>query len=171
MDQQDRDDWQRFRHGDGISLQRIYHRHKDRLYSYCLFVTGNRELSEDIVQETFLKLAEQTQRLDNDVSIKDWLFICARNLTLNNIKKHQRRTVLLSKIDDFKAELDMETKLFIQDVLDKLDHDERELILLREQQRYPVTEIAKMLGISEEAVRVRLYRVRKKMQQIVREKI
>jgi RNA polymerase sigma-70 factor (ECF subfamily) len=169
MDQHDRDDWQRFRQGDGIGLQRIYHRHKDRLYSYCLYVTGNRELSEDIVQETFLKLAQQTQRLDNDVSIKDWLFICARNLTLNHIKKHQRHTVLLPNIDDFKVGLDMETKLFIQDVLDKLDHDERELILLREQQGYPVTEMARMLGISEEAVRVRLYRVRKKMQRLAKD--
>ena len=44
--------------------------------------------------------------------------------------------------------------------------EERDLILLREQQGYSIGEIALLLGVTEETVRVRLYRARKKMQEI-----
>jgi RNA polymerase sigma-70 factor (ECF subfamily) len=169
MDQLDREDWRRFRKGDATGLERIYNRHKDKLYTFCLYVTGDRQLSEDIVQETFVKLMGQSQKLDSNARIKDWLFICARNLTFNQVKSQTRR-VSLSQLENPAIEMDVETKLFIQNILDKLAHGERELILLREQQRFSIEEISKMLGISEEAVRVRLYRIRKKMQQIAKGK-
>ena len=168
MDQQDRDDWRKFREGDSDGLQRIYHRHKDRLFSYCFYVTGDRELSEDVVQESFYKLARQSQRLDDHASIKDWLFICTRNLTFNHLKRHRRQTLLSTNIDHSTSELDVETRLFIQNVLSRLDRSDRELILLREYQCYSINTIAKLLSISEEAVRVRLYRVRKQMQQLAK---
>ena len=169
MDQLDRENWRRFRRGDATGLERIYNRHKDKLYTFCLYVTGDRQLSEDIVQETFVRLMGQSQRLDINARIKDWLFICARNLTYNQLKRHKRSLSLL-EIDDQPTEVNVETKLFIQNILDKLALDERELILLREQQRFSIEEISKMLSISEEAARVRLYRIRKKMQQIAKGK-
>ncbi len=170
MDQPDRENWRSYRRGDGNSLGLIYNRHKDRLYSYSLYVTGNRQLSEDIVQETFTRLMEQSQKLDDDASIKDWLFICVRNLAFNHLKKRKRGS-LIEAISDHTADIDVETRLFIQNVLDKLTPPDRELILLREQQRFNTRDIARMLGLTEEAVRVRLFRVRKKMQQIAKGKL
>ena len=67
---------------------------------------------------------------------------------------------------DVTSAMSIETKLFIENVLDRLDVDQRELILLREQQRFTIREIADMLCVSEGSVRVRLYRIRKKMQEI-----
>ncbi|MFQ6009021.1 MAG: RNA polymerase sigma factor [Candidatus Zixiibacteriota bacterium] len=171
MDQQDRDDWQKFRRGDRIGLQRIYNRHKNKLYSFCFYVTGNREMSEDIVQETFVQLMNQKAKLRIKTALKNWLFICTRNLVYNRLKKNNKQILPLSQITNPTVAMDIETKLFINNVLDKLSLDERELILLREQQQFTTEEISDMLGISEEAVRVRLYRVRKKMQQIAKEQI
>jgi RNA polymerase sigma-70 factor (ECF subfamily) len=168
MSQLDRKDWQRFRQGDNTGMTGIYSRHKNKLYTFCMYVTGNRQLSEDIVQETFVRLMGQSQQLDSNVRIKDWLFICARNLTYNQLKRHQRSSSLLEVVSP-PTESNVETRIFIQDVLGKLTTDEKELILLREQQRFTTEEISNMLGISEEAVRVRLYRIRKKMQQIAKE--
>ena len=171
MDQQDRDDWRRFRQGDRIGLQQIYNRHKNKLYSFCFYVTGNREMSEDIVQETFVQLMSQRAKLHIEIALKNWLFICARNLVYNRMKKENKQILPLPQITNTTVEMNIETKLFIKNVLDKLSLDERELIILREQQQFTTREISDMLGISEEAVRVRLYRVRKKMQQIAKEKI
>jgi RNA polymerase sigma-70 factor (ECF subfamily) len=168
MNELDRDDWQRFCQGDKTGMARIYSRHKNKLYTFCMYVTGNRQLSEDVVQETFIRLMGQSQKLGRNVRIKDWLFICARNLTYNQLKRHQLSSSL-SDVVDPPTESNIETRIFIQDILGKLDFDERELILLREQQRFTTEEISFMLGISEEAVRVRLYRIRKKMQQIAKE--
>ncbi len=167
MEQPDREDWRSFRRGDVKGLERIYNRHKDRMYTYCLYATGDRHLSEDIVQETFVKLMAQKTKLDIETTMGNWLFICARNLTFNHLKSQTRR-VSLSQIENPAIEMGVETRLFIENVLDKLALEERELILLREQQRFTVKEISDMLGISEEAVRVRLYRIRKKMQKIAK---
>jgi RNA polymerase sigma-70 factor (ECF subfamily) len=168
MDSIDREDWLTFRQGKAAGLERIYRRHKDKMYTYCLYITGDHELSKDVVQETFVKLMEQKVKLDSNARIKDWLFVCARNLTYNHLKRRSRRSGSVPRIDidDLSVETDVETRLFIENVLNKLAPEERELILLREQQRFSVREISTMLGISDEATRVRLYRIRKKMQQI-----
>jgi RNA polymerase sigma-70 factor (ECF subfamily) len=168
MDKRDREDWRRFRSGDVTAMERIYNRHKDSMYTYCLYVTGNRQVSEDIVQETFVRLMKQKASLDIETTLKNWLFICTRNLTFNYLRK-QSRDVPLTTIKNPVTAMDVVTKLFIQNVLGKLKPEERELILLREQQRFSVEELSQMLEISEEAVRVRLYRVRKKMQHIAKE--
>lgn len=170
MNRLDREDWRRFRHGEVIGLERIYNRHKDKMYTYCLYVTGDIQLSKDIVQEVFVKLMEQKTKLDSGVRIKGWLFICTRNLTYNHLKRQNRRSVPLTAINNPTVEMSVETKLFIQNVLDKLAFNEKELILLREQQQFSIEEISMTLGISKEAVRVRLYRIRKKMQQIAKGK-
>lgn len=168
MSSLDRKDWQRIRQGDNTGLAGIYSRHKDRLYTFCRYVTGNQQQSEDIVQETFVKLLGQSKNLDDNVSIKDWLFVCARNLTYNHLKR-QKQSSLLTDFIDPPAESNVETEIFIRDVLSRLTTEERELILLREQQRFTTKEISSMLNISAEAVRVRLYRIRKKMQQTAKE--
>lgn len=172
MDQIDGEDWQEFRKGRQSGLERIYNRHKNSMYTYCCYLTGDRELSEDIVQQTFVKLIECRRNLQTGAGIKGWLFVCARNLALNHLKKRsgQRRPVLAENITGAQVDMNAEAKLFIDNILGKLTQDERELILLREQQRFSIREISEMMGISDQTARVRLYRVRRKMQQIATRK-
>jgi RNA polymerase sigma-70 factor (ECF subfamily) len=167
MDQLDREDWAGFANGDRGGIARIYNRHKDTLYTFCLYVTGDRQLSEDVVQETFLTLMKNRHTLDVKSSLKGWLFICARNLTYNLLKRRPEPPYHAS---NEKSAASVETQLFIENVLSRLTIDERELILLREHQQFSVRELSEMLDLSEEAVRVRLYRIRKKMQSLVKRK-
>lgn len=167
MDQLDREDWAGFANGDRSGIARIYSRHKDSLYTFCLYVTGDRQLSEDVVQETFLTLMNHRDSLEVRSSLKGWLFICARNLTYNLLKRRSQNPDVYEIAD---PTLSIETQLFIENVLSRLSVDERELVLLREHQQFSVRELSEMLGLSEEAVRVRLYRIRKKMQSLVKRK-
>jgi len=167
MDQLDSEDWSEFSNGDDRAIERIYQRHKDRLFSYCVYVTGDRQIGEDVVQETFLRLMQQRGRLAIKTSLRNWLFICARNLTFNLLKERGRTTDWCYAPLE---EADVEVKLFIESVLSQLSVEERELILLREQQQFRIAELAEMLGLSEEAVRVRLFRIRKKMQSLAQRK-
>jgi RNA polymerase sigma factor (sigma-70 family) len=169
MEENDRDDWQGFLLGDQRGLERIYERHRNAMYTYCLYVSGDRQLSEDITQETFMRLMEQKQKLQIENSLKGWLFICTRNLLFNRLKQQKVRSDRAKEFAEAVGVLDVETKLFIESVLGRLTADERELVILREQQRFTIAEIAQILGISEEAVRVRLFRARKRMQQIAKD--
>ena len=167
MDQLDREDWAGFANGDQAGIERIYGRHKDSLYTFCLYVSGDRQLSEDVVQETFLGLIKQRDTLVLRSSLKGWLFICARNLTYNLLKRGSPNPDIYEIAD---PALSIETRLFIENVLSRLSVEERELILMREHQQFSVRELSAMLDLSEEAVRVRLYRIRKKMQSFVKRK-
>jgi len=147
-------------------LEKIYRQHKDRLFQFSLYLTGDRQLSEDIVHDTFLKFANQGEMTDDIVSVKNWLFICARNLIYNHLKKKSIKRYIPVQ---YGPTVTAEEKLFIEQVLGQLLPEDRELILLREQQRYSVREISEMFELSEEAVRVRLFRIRKKMQKLAKE--
>jgi RNA polymerase sigma-70 factor (ECF subfamily) len=137
--------------------------------NYCTYVTRDHAAGEEIVQETFLRLINQKEHLSELSSLKDWLFICARNLCFNHLKAGKRMANYPESCEELMAENSDEMSHFIQMVLDKLTAEERDLILMREQQQYSITEIASHLSASEEAIRVRLYRVRKKMQQFGKE--
>ena len=169
MNDVDRRDWERYAHGDDQSLESIYSRHRQRLLNYCVYVTKSREIGEEIVQETFVRLMSQRENLVIKTSLKDWLFICARNLCLNHLRVTKHQASLSEFRTEQAIESDSEMRHFIGRVLNQLTTEERDLILMREQQQYTISEIAHHLSASEEAIRVRLFRVRKKMQQLGKE--
>ncbi|MBN1211135.1 MAG: RNA polymerase sigma factor [candidate division Zixibacteria bacterium] len=164
MDHLDKQDWTAFCRGDREAMVRIYNRHKDLLYGFGLYVTGNRQISEDLVADTFVRLMEQKSRLVIEKDLKNWLFICLRNLAYNFLKKDGGKISVSALSETSAVDDNIDMKIFIEKILNNLAKEERELILLREQQGFSITEIAEILNISEEAVRTRLYRVRKKMQ-------
>ncbi len=146
-------------------MEEAFKQYKDNIFRYSLYLTGDRQLSEDIVQETFLKLANLKEKKSEIHSLKDWLFICARNLTFNYLKKKSKKYSPLEKSNS----VTIEQKLFIKQILKQLESSERDLILMREQQGYSIKEISGILQITDEATRVRLFRIRKKMQQLAKE--
>jgi RNA polymerase sigma-70 factor, ECF subfamily len=162
MEDRDRLDWRLFEEGDQTAFERIFQRHRGHLLKYCSYMTGSHAAGEDVVQETFIRLLEQKGALTIRSSLKDWLFICARNHSLNLLAKRRRTEQSPPPVagnDDCSGEM----KWLIREILEKLNHDERDMILMREQQQYTIVEMATLLGINQEAVRVRLFRIRKKM--------
>ena len=169
MDDADRRDWRLYSKGDQGAVEKIYARHRQHLLKYCVYVTKCHETGEEIVQETFLKLMEQKEQLVIQSSLKDWLFICARNLCFNHLSKAKRQDTMVESFTEQLPGVTNELAAFVNRVLGQLSPEERDLILMREQESYTIAEMATLLEISEEAVRVRLYRVRKKMQEIGKE--
>jgi RNA polymerase sigma-70 factor (ECF subfamily) len=171
MQHPDNEDWKKFCEDDAGAFERIYRRHKDTMFTYCNYLIGDRHASEDVVQETFLKLLRQKGRLDIESSLADWLFICARNAALNLLRKRGQEIGQLSLDPGLPGNIDDETRHFIESVLRRLGPDERDLLLMKEQRGYSISEIGKILDISEENVRVRLFRARKRMQNLAKGKI
>ena len=161
MDSLDLTDWQRYRQGDHSAFARIYHRHRDHLLAFCVYSGHSRDAGEDIVQETFTRLARQ-ERGEELRSVKNWLFICARNLSMNVFKK-EKRELPIDNTTAISDSLSPETRQFIETVLNRLAPEERELILLREYHGFAVAELAAMFDATDEAIRVRLFRIRKRM--------
>ncbi len=168
MEQHNREDWLRFCAGDQKALERIFNRNNRRIYTYSLCLSGDRQLSEDVVQESFVRLMGHKHNDPAIQSVKNWLFICARNLLFNHFRSNQTSAASYAyeTTPATPPAMDMETREFVRWVLGRLDPEERDLILLREQQQFSIAELAQMLGKSPEALRIVLYRIRKKMQKL-----
>jgi len=163
MENNDRTDWSAFRRGDRSGMQRLYDRHSSAVMSFCLALCGDRNESEDTVQESFLRLMREARSHRTVNSIRGWLIVTARNLILNRRRRASCRSLDQLPENYLCAPNNPEFGTTLSRVLAGLTVAERELLLLREQQGFAVAEIAGMLGLSEENVRVRLFRIRKKI--------
>ncbi|RLB59064.1 MAG: hypothetical protein DRI90_15865, partial [Deltaproteobacteria bacterium] len=70
--------------GDASAFDVVYERYRPRLFSFLARLSGERALTEDLVQETFMKLAQHAPRLADTTRIGAWLFTVARNLFISH---------------------------------------------------------------------------------------
>ncbi len=153
---------------ESISLEQAYRNNHDKLLKYSLFLVGDIDSSQDIIGEAFSRLADKLTQNELIKSVPDWLFMVTRNLCFDKIRERGRFVEFEGNISGPNLSLTKEQTMFVEQILGQLDIEERDLILLREVERFSIIQIAAMLNITTEAVRVRLYRVRKKMQMLGR---
>ncbi len=73
--------------GDASCLGTLFERHHRALYRYCLQMTRSKSMSEDLVQEVFLRLLKKASSFRAEGSCKAWLFNIARNVTFDYLRK------------------------------------------------------------------------------------
>lgn len=122
----------------------------DKIYRYCYFKVRQREIAEDITQETFLRFLESRGHTHIRQPLH-YLYTIARNLCIDEYHKH-RTEPLEDEVVDSYVEDNMVTQISIKMALSQLDELDRELLLLRYVNEVPVFTISKMYGISRFAV-------------------
>lgn len=128
----------------------------DKIYRYCYFRVRNRETAEDITQETFLRYIENTQYHNKGKDLQ-YLYTIARNLCIDEARKssaeqlNEENSPVIPLCDD-----DLLTHMTLQNALQELPEEERELILLRYVNEEPVSVISSLYGISRFAINRRL---------------
>ncbi len=153
-------------------IERVIEQHSDMLYRLALVRTGNREDAEDIVQQTFLKLVEHYDRLETQEHIRAWLLRVCCNQCSNYYKlPWKKRRVEIENFTDYigardGCEEELIRKLQGQELLRQmyeLPEKYRTVLHLCYMEEYTPTEIAEIIGISVNAVNVRLNRAKKQL--------
>jgi len=75
---------------DHQALAEIIERYQNKLFYYIVRIIGNMDDSQDVVQETFLKVYENIQGFDESRKFSSWIYRIAHNLGINQVKKNQR---------------------------------------------------------------------------------
>ena len=145
---------------DNELLRELYYRYKKEIYVYVYSICKNRSLAEDIAQETFLKALLSLPR---DNNLRAWLYKVARNLTFNELKKSKRNVPLDEKEGLYESFPYFKRELW--EALEKLSPQKREIILLQYAGGLSQKEIAKILNISPQNVRVIAFRARKELKE------
>lgn len=165
-----RDTIDAFRAGDDLAFVSIYNYHKMGIYSFCLKMLTDRDLALDVMQDTFMRVYENRDRLLNTAAFKSWLYTIARNQCLNRLRNRQREIPLAAAIErhsDHETPVSrMEKKERIELVnrfLGTLSPSYREVIILREYQNLSYEEIAAVTRSTLSAVKSRLFKARRKL--------
>jgi RNA polymerase sigma factor (sigma-70 family) len=175
--QQERAWVSRLRQGDPAAFDAIYAQHRARVFSFLARMTGRRELAEDLLQETFLRLVRFAPRLAEDTRPGMWLLAVARNLCRSHyrwqfVNRDSLAALSDARVDDLHAtpfdltsarELERE----VQRALARLSFEHREILILTAIERVPSDDVARLLELTPEAVRQRLSRARKLLAQLL----
>lgn len=153
--------------GEGMEeklLRQLYQKYQRELYLYLYSLCKNRELAEDIMQETFLKAILSLK--SNHTNMRAWLYMVARNLYFNYMKKEKLKVDIdeLSKTT-FGEETDLLERIFevdknrmLYEALQNIDRTKREVLTLQYFCGLSQKEIAATLHLTPENVRVLSYR-------------
>jgi RNA polymerase sigma-70 factor (ECF subfamily) len=160
------------RRGDPHAFDQVYAAFRVRLFSFLVRLSQRRDLAEDLVQETWLRLTRHAQRLRDDTVLSAWLFTVARNLYAS----HRRWTLVdLTRTDavrdtppgappsPFELTAASETQVRLELALASLPVADREVLLLIAGEGMTHDEAAAVLGLKPDALRKRLSRARARL--------
>ena len=144
---------------------------KDKLYRLTLRITLNNAEAEDVVQETLIKVWNRRSQWEEIESIEAFALTVCRNLSLDKIKRmgndHDSLDDSAHDSPDSSSSSNPEEQTMARDqvalvrqLIDRLPEKQRSVIQLRDIEGKSYREIANIMCISEEQVKVNLYRAR-----------
>ena len=160
-----------------LYFEELYDRYVDKVYRKCLSFVKNEAQAEDFTHDIFLRLVLKIGTFKEHAKFSTWLYSITYNYCMDQIKiiKKQAETTLEENFD-LEQEYDNAELVEIQGqdlkkALQKIDPNERAMLLMKYQDDFSIKEIADTLNITESAVKMRLMRTKEKLRKIYTENI
>lgn len=153
--------------GDRDAFTQLYTDHLNNLFRYIFLITRSKEETEEILQEVFIRIWENRSKLVAIDSFENYVFRCAKNKLLDNIRRQQVKQRVFSEIKRSK-ELSASTTsdqsaykeyyLLVQQAIEKLPPKRKLIFRLNIENGYSREEIARHLNISDSVVKKQIYK-------------
>lgn len=153
-------------------LEELYVKYRQLMFYVANEILDDAQLAEDAVQEAFIRIAKNMHKINcsNQGSAKAFLVTVVRNVALTMLKKENHyydfseyQELVVDKQEVEKDVLDrLEVKCYIS-AIHKLPEKYRDILYLHCVQEYTIAEISKLLQLSQEVVKKRIQRGRKKI--------
>lgn len=144
----------------------LYSLYLDEVYRYIFLFTKSEEKTEDIVQNTFLKIWEKRSALVNVRSFRSYVFKVSKNLLIDELRRNQTEAKILSllKPDSEESFERSDSKIIygqyyqiIQEAINQLPEKRKEIVIMRLMDDMSLDEIATQLSISKSVVKKQFY--------------
>ena len=172
----------RARQGDTKAFDELVEKYTPKLYGLVYHMTSNHEDTNDVLQDVFAKAYRALKRFRGKSSFYTWIYSIATNMTLNFLKKRNRRRAMslddvdlaiendqdfieaTSKSDPVREANISELQERLNMAMQQLSDDHRAVVTMFDIQGMPHAEISKILGVSEGTVRSRLFYAHRQLQ-------
>ncbi|MEH6850668.1 MULTISPECIES: RNA polymerase sigma factor [Bacillus] len=158
-----------YQKGDKQAGERLYVLIKPALYTFLYRFNRDEQLSQDLVQDTFLTLERKKKMYDvNKGKLKTYLFQIAYRLMINKLNRRKKwRSLLPFLIPIEEKEISKEDRFTIREAILKVPEEQRAVLILSYYHDMPHKEIADVLGIPIGTVKSRLHHGIKKLKQLL----
>lgn len=168
--------------GDTNAFAILVDRYKNLVFTLAFRLLKNREEAEEVAQDTFIKSYNALSKFKGDSKFSTWIYKVTYNTCLDRLKKNKRKYNEVA-IDEFTEHqvktidnalenmVEEERKKAIQDCLHILPNDDSFLITLYYFEEQSLEEIANAIGLTANNVKVKLFRIRKKLMSILKERL
>jgi RNA polymerase sigma factor, sigma-70 family len=158
-----------------INVESLYQEHQHAILNHLYRLVNDREVAEDLCQETFLKAMRFWQQRNPDGNPSAWLYRIATNTAYDYLRR-RRRIQFSSLYDDdfsrndrFAVENDLDEAEPVHNALSQLPSMYRVPLVMHSCNGHTTQEIAEALGCSNSAVKTRLFRARERFRQVYRD--
>src|SRR6266481_10209212 len=158
------------RNGAGETLGVLFDRYQRPLYNFYSKLTGDRVLSEDLVQEVFLRILKYRQSYRPGTPFRAWIYQIARNARVDHFRRAPRNVALNPEMAPAvetgdPAQQQQESEL-LHRALMELPEEKRELLVLCRFQELPYEEVARLVGCGVATVKVRIHRALMELREV-----
>ena len=165
----------RVKDGEIHTLGLLYERYKKRLFGFFYQINKNVSVSEDLVQNVFIRVLKYKHTFNDDSKFITWIFQIARNEMYDDFKKQKKDfyddiesvSYQLNSDKNIEAEINTaEEKMMLEKAIDKLSPAKKELIVLSKLKELKYKEVGKIIGCTEGAARTKVHRALSDLKQI-----
>jgi len=169
----------RFQDGDENAYTELVNRYRDKILNFIFNYIGDFEISEDLVQDTMVRLYQKKHYYKEIAKFSTWLYTIAKNLANTELrKKKQRKTTIISHLskDDKPYDIpsdqpgthqEIESEIarkIIRNAIDQLTDKFKTVILLRDIQELSYEDISSIVGVPIGTIKSRINRARLQLQ-------
>jgi RNA polymerase sigma-70 factor (ECF subfamily) len=138
----------------------------DRVFGYVLKLVRDTALAEDIVQDVYEKLWKRKEDVPSEKA-KSYLFTSAYHAVVDWSRRESHRRSVFTEAASVEQDHSHELKKLIDEGLEQMSLQHKQLILLRDYEEYSYAEIGEITGLSESMVKVSLFRARKQLKEFI----
>ncbi|RIK34670.1 MAG: RNA polymerase subunit sigma-24 [Chloroflexi bacterium] len=167
------------RSGDKQAFSNLVEAYQRPVYNLTYRMLGNAQEAEDAAQETFLRAYSRLDQYDGGYKFSTWILSIANHHCIDRLRKRRGTQVsiddnpVLQNLEEEsplpeEAVLDKEQAVELQTLLDQLEPEYRTPLILRYWEEYSYDQIAEVMGLTVAAVKSRLFRARKQVADLYR---
>jgi RNA polymerase sigma-70 factor (ECF subfamily) len=159
----------RVKEGELDQLGLLFERYKIKTFGFFFNMFGDVELSEDLVQNTFMRIIRYRTSFSGEGPFAVWLFRIARNVGNDHYRKNGVRHSNIAGMEELPEEtmnreeawMQSEELTLLRMAMERLDYEKREILMLSKIDGMRYAEIGRILDCNENAVKTKVFRAMK----------